>query len=896
MISIATAALTLMAGPVTAQEGDDAVQEAELSPPQKPKSRLKIEEIVVTARKKEESLQEVPMAITAFSAEGLDRAGIDNLADVAAFTPGLTFSSLFGEFLPVPVIRGVAPTAIFGENNVAVFIDGVFVAGREGLNSSQLDLERIEVLKGPQSTKYGRNAFAGAINYVSARPGDELEGEAKVNVGNYDKRQARITVGGPLIPDLLTGRIAFGVDEWSGTYNNALSNLDIGGYQYKTLQTSLWLTPSDTLDMQWSLYLSDDEIDDSARTTVAANCEDRQWLENGYPVGHPLYNGGQPIAPSPVADPLNPGETRDNPDYSDGPRPQNFCGTIPSLRDNTLAINDESTGEERELVRSSFHLDWDTGWGSIVALTGFSKTNQKARSDSNQMPPGTLHPDGTVRPAGTVPFYYATAGGGADVFDAELTTAGTGDETNEWSQELRYSTPLDRSVRFDIGGYWYNVKAEFGNTDFTGRMTGGSGERLPADFAGFFPGAGVIGDAIFGPRFQNSVDSIVPPGEVPDGFADETSSWSGFAGLEMDLGDQWTVDVGVRYTNDKQTFKAELHGDDEDGNPTTEIINETRRFDYWTGRAGARFQVTDDNMIYTSLSNGKKSGGMDLLFGDLLMPNDQGGIDVVPITRVTDFDIEELTALELGNKGTIWDGRAQYDIALFYNDWKDILMPQILDTDPETGLPLEQPEGVDLTGGDATTYGVEVSLNVILADNWNVNLGGSWTKAEYDDAELAGLRLFPRYWNDTTGPEGVPDGVGDPGDISGNELLRQSEWQGFFTLNYTRPLRGEWEFYSRSDVLYTGSQWVGPANEAEVPATTVVNQRLGFETEAFRLEFWIENLLDQNNPTAAFRDVTFNNTHLDIPAYGGFSDMFPFRMTISNPRLRTYGVSALMRF
>ncbi len=152
-----------MVGAVSAQEADDTTGAAAPVKP-KAKSRLAVEEIVVTARKKAENLQDVPISISAFSADGIERRGISSLADVAAFTPGLTFSNLFGEFLPVPVIRGVAPTAIFREPNVAVFIDGVYVAGREGLNASQLDLARIEVLKGPQSTKYGRNAFSGAIN------------------------------------------------------------------------------------------------------------------------------------------------------------------------------------------------------------------------------------------------------------------------------------------------------------------------------------------------------------------------------------------------------------------------------------------------------------------------------------------------------------------------------------------------------------------------------------------------------------------------------------------------------------------------------------------------------------------------------------------------------------
>ncbi|MFQ5635712.1 MAG: TonB-dependent receptor, partial [Gammaproteobacteria bacterium] len=140
-------------------------------------------------------------------------------------------------------------------------------------------------------------------------------------------------------------------------------------------------------------------------------------------------------------------------------------------------------------------------------------------------------------------------------------------------------------------------------------------------------------------------------------------------------------------------------------------------------------------------------------------------------------------------------------------------------------------------------------------------------------------------------------GIGDAGDISGNELLRQSKWQGNFTLNYERSVFGDWSVYSRSDVLYTGAQWVGASNQAKVPEFVDVNQRLGLETDDLRIELWIENLLDDDTPRAAFRDVTFNNTHLQLPPRdAGFNDMFPFRLSVSHPRRRTFGVSAVLKF
>src|SRR5690606_19281914 len=125
---------------------------------------------------------------------------------VAELTPGLSFFNAFGEFLPVPVIRGVVPTDIFGTNSAAVFVDGVYVSGREGLNFSQLDLERIEVVKGPQSALYGRDAFSGAINYVTRAPSDVFEAKGTAELGNRGKTKGILMASGPILGETLTGR------------------------------------------------------------------------------------------------------------------------------------------------------------------------------------------------------------------------------------------------------------------------------------------------------------------------------------------------------------------------------------------------------------------------------------------------------------------------------------------------------------------------------------------------------------------------------------------------------------------------------------------------------------------------------------------------------------------
>ena len=182
-------------------------------------------------------------------------------------------------------------------------------------------------------------------------------------------------------------------------------------------------------------------------------------------------------------------------------------------------------------------------------------------------------------------------------------------------------------------------------------------------------------------------------------------------------------------------------------------------------------------------------------------------------------------------------------------------------------------------------------MKVISCSELPADFGGSWTDATFDEGDLASFRRFPSFWEDTNG-----DGKGDKGDISGQKVLRQSEWQGNFTADYRRPVHQDWDWYTRGDVLYQSSQWVGSANQAKIPGRTVVNLRLGLDSERYQVEFWVENLFDDDKPTATFRDVFFNNTHNEVAERKGFGDLFPFRMTVRYSNLRTFGVTGRVRF
>ncbi|NJO12709.1 MAG: TonB-dependent receptor plug domain-containing protein [Gammaproteobacteria bacterium] len=312
-------------------------------------SREVLEEVTTVARKIEERLIEVPLAITNFSTEEIERAGIRDLNDVAAFTPSLTFSNVIGEFLPVPVIRNMAPTAIFQENNAGVFVDGVFVSGREGLNFSQLDVASIDVVKGPVSALYGRSTFSGAILYTTARPTDEFSGKAEVQYGSDGKELAKVSLSGPIAGDWLKGRAAVLYDNWDGSYPNQSGGERLGGYEYKTFTGSLLFTAGDSFEALLGLYASDDQIGTSALTSLPTNCENRALV-------NPMSSG---LA--------------------------NFCGELPTADDDMFSTIVPATGEDRDLVRAHLNMTWDlAGGASISSISGYSSLQQSFFEDASR--------------------------------------------------------------------------------------------------------------------------------------------------------------------------------------------------------------------------------------------------------------------------------------------------------------------------------------------------------------------------------------------------------------------------------------------------------------------------------------------------------------------------------
>jgi iron complex outermembrane receptor protein len=174
---------------------------------------VQLEETLVTARKRVESVQDVPLAIVPFQTEQLERRDIQNMEDLAGNTIGLSYNGGISSGVQGSVtIRGLATSFVQDRfQNVGIYIDGLYLQRQSMMNIGMVDLARVEVVKGPQNALYGRNAFAGAINYVTQRPSEELEGYLLTTQGSDDREDYRGAISGMLVQDKLYARAAFGV-------------------------------------------------------------------------------------------------------------------------------------------------------------------------------------------------------------------------------------------------------------------------------------------------------------------------------------------------------------------------------------------------------------------------------------------------------------------------------------------------------------------------------------------------------------------------------------------------------------------------------------------------------------------------------------------------------------
>jgi iron complex outermembrane receptor protein len=223
-----------------------------------------LEEVIVTACSREEDLQEIPLAITAFFSEELSRSAIFDLKDVARFTAGFNYEDFYGGF-GTPVIRSATQNRLTSlEQNVSIFFDRIYLPRSYLYALGVSNIERVEVIKGPQSARYGRNAFMGAVNLIPRGPSEDLDAEVMAGVGGEDRYEVMGSVGGTIVPEILTARAHVAYEEYDGQWKNShpLANAgvspgtdgNLGGFENLSFSGALRLTPLEGLAIDLRYY------------------------------------------------------------------------------------------------------------------------------------------------------------------------------------------------------------------------------------------------------------------------------------------------------------------------------------------------------------------------------------------------------------------------------------------------------------------------------------------------------------------------------------------------------------------------------------------------------------------------------------------------------------------
>lgn len=256
--ALGTTSALVCAVPTMAQEGSEPVD------PSTDEAAVLPAEIVVTARRRSESLQDVPIAISAYDAEALSNLQADTLSGIQYATPNLYLDQ--GDAgNAVIYIRGVGQndSLAFADPGVGVYIDDVFIARSQAAFLEVFDVDRIEVLRGPQGTLYGRNTIGGAIKFVSTRPTNDLSGYMEAGVGNFGFVTGRGRISGPIAGDVLRGKIAFAYTNREGYAENSVTGQDDGDVETLGARASLLFQPTDRIEFLLSGDMRKDRPDTS---------------------------------------------------------------------------------------------------------------------------------------------------------------------------------------------------------------------------------------------------------------------------------------------------------------------------------------------------------------------------------------------------------------------------------------------------------------------------------------------------------------------------------------------------------------------------------------------------------------------------------------------------------
>ncbi len=642
----------------------------------KAKSGL-FEVIEVTAQKRVQNINEVGVTVNAFSDSELDALGVQSATDVLNFTPGATVTYL-GQGTPIYTIRGIGfdDYAANSTSTVGVNIDEVALPYPMLTRSPQFDISRIEVLKGPQGTLYGRNTTGGAVNIILNKPEHETYGSVKVG---YESDNAWTAQGffNTSLADSLAGRVSVykrGGGAWQT--NAAAPGQENGDDDMLALRGQLLWDATDnvtlTLMTEYHRDKGDSQIPKYAGIFAAA--------EDGYTSDY-------------VADEIRastlPNENDPN-SVSWDSEGNTFSGLNPDGK-----FNKNNKG-----LLTSLRLDWDLGNMQFVSLSSF---NDYERDEAN-------------------------AWDGVEIsnWDSHNKT-----EMEVWSQEFRLSSEGEYFT-WVAGLYMAGETLNEASTG-TGAVSSPNLWIVPDDIG---PAFGLPTSDINGDGKVDAHDAITA-GLGFDLFSNiysqENRTNGAFIHTEYKFAEDWNLILAARYSDDKATIKDSCTYDVdgtlayfmeigffggavpyEQGQCVTlnydlvsEPYNKTVKSDNISGKIGLDYKVSKDILVYANLSNGYKSGGF-------------GAVAASSWTSLEEYKPEEVTSFELGFKSTLLEGALQLNGAVYAYDYKNKQVSAFV-ADPLFGN-----LGKIVNAPKSTIKGAEVEANWYVGDATVIRLTGSY--------------------------------------------------------------------------------------------------------------------------------------------------------------------------
>ena len=523
-------------------------------------------EIVVTANRRSEPLQKVGIAVNAFSGAQLRALGVTNSQDITLFTPAVTSAGAQGGFLQTFSIRGVTQNEgnPHQEGPVAVYLDDVYISSLQEQSFATFDTERVEILKGPQGTLFGRNATGGLVHYISIKPSDQFSGYVDAKYGRFDLRQIQGAVGGPISGDKIMFRVA-GI--YSAHNPILLNPIGRNGWAEESYaaRAHLLFRPSDRLELLLSGRYGRATISVSAAAQFPA--EIAILDANGNQIDGRFL---RPDETAQIITPSGPVGTRPVPGgdffgYRD-PDGRGRVSADPLVgRPTSYNANRDANQNYSDSYGGTARLTATLGGVTLVNILDYSHFRWRAAT--------------SLLGGGAVPFSFDTFARGIDQISNEFRASGD-----------------HGAFRWTAGVYYLNIDTDAGGV------------------FGFLPG-GLTGDGTV-------------PGDQVIAFRQKTSSVSPFAQVEYDLSPTITLIAGGRYIHEEKSFRyradlvtlvrAQFFNLFTFNQATTPLAGLNQ--DLYAIKAGVNFKPRKNLLLYATFNRGVKGGGFNAPPNPLALP------------------------------------------------------------------------------------------------------------------------------------------------------------------------------------------------------------------------------------------------------------------------------------